>query len=71
MIFSAVLDERLRKDLESKHGSKTWEIEAAILAEASKQLQERGSISTPNHDLSLSRTIQKDQSNKSLEIDIS
>lgn len=32
------VDERIRADLEKQHGSKTWEIEAAIITEATKQL---------------------------------
>ena len=34
------VDNQLRSDLEKKHGSKTWEIEDAILKEASKLLKE-------------------------------
>ena len=35
------IDDRLRPDLEKKFGTKTWEIENAILGETSKLLQER------------------------------
>ena len=37
----ADIDEKLRPDLEKKHGSKTWEIDAEILKETSKLLQDK------------------------------
>lgn len=37
----AHVDEKLRSELEKKHGSKTWEIDAEILKETSKHLQDK------------------------------
>lgn len=42
------VDERMRPDLEKKFGSKTWEIEKAVLNEVSTILQKREALSKPN-----------------------
>jgi Ti-type conjugative transfer relaxase TraA len=67
-VVVAEIDKNLRKNLEQKHGSKTWEIEAAILAEVSKYL-EKNSSNVKNYSISLNKE-EEIHKNKSIDISV-
>ena len=60
------VEDRLRPDLEKKHGAKTWEIEACILTETTKHLSDKSHQPITSLAPSTEQTIQKDRNGKSL-----
>jgi Ti-type conjugative transfer relaxase TraA len=60
------IDDRLRAELEKKHGPKIWEIEAAILQEANKVLSENRPPANSNPIISYGQANEKERNTKSI-----
>ncbi len=62
------IDDRMRIELEKKHGLKTWEIETSILSETNKVIKEKSLQMVSNSKSTNEQTIQKERNNRSIDL---